>query len=78
MRFLLLVLLVGCGSDSKDVASTTSTVFTCEVPRKSYNGCCSSHDGFEDNCENAKGEVMFGSGGELVCRDGSLSPTCRR
>jgi hypothetical protein len=73
MKILLIIFLVGCGSGNKSSGTSTTITYSCEVPRKSYSGCCSSHDGFEDNCDG-KGDVKFASTGELVCKDWDFVP----
>lgn len=47
----------------------------CKEPRKTHQGCCSSHGGFENN--NCTGtQLLYNSSGQLICDDGTSSPSC--
>lgn len=72
--FLLFFLFCGCGKGEALESEEEGKV--CRESRKSHQGCCSSHGGFESN--NCTGtQILYTSGGILVCDDGTLSPSCR-
>lgn len=80
MKLALLLFLSACGTESKTSsvqAPAVADTYNCEATTKSFQGCCSSHDGFEGTCE-VVGDLKFTSEGALVCKDGSLSPSCKK
>lgn len=78
----MLILLVSCGKDklssTSDSNSSSAIIYSGTKSCKMINGgnlsgCCSGHNGAK-NC--GTGLYEFTSAGNLVCNDGTISPTC--
>lgn len=46
----------------------------CETPRRSHRGCCSYHGGISRCSRNS---YSYTNSGQLICSDGSVSPSCK-
>jgi hypothetical protein len=76
--FLGLFLLLGAPAFADDTTSTPQTIIYDQCATTAHSddlpgileaarGCCSHHGGMSGQCSN----------GRVVCRDGTLSPSCK-
>lgn len=77
--FSLLILASSCGKDklssqNSSSSSPSSSSSVCRTPSNSLQGCCSSHGGAK-NC-SVNGQYLFTSSSQLICNDGTISPSC--